>query len=50
MSQQAAAITRLYRGQVLEVLTDIFTRNILRHSCFMFKYSMTDSNQPHKQN
>jgi len=26
-------------------LSDIFTWNILRHSCFMFKYSMTESNQ-----
>ena len=28
-----------------EVLSDIFTWNILRHSCFMFKYSMTKSSQ-----
>jgi len=28
-----------------EVLSDIFTSNILRHNCFMFKYSMTERNQ-----
>jgi len=28
-----------------EVLSDICTWNILRHNCFMFKYSMTESNQ-----
>jgi len=28
-----------------EVLSDIFTWNILRHSCFVFKYSVTESNQ-----
>ena len=26
-----------------EVLSDVFTWNILRHNCFMFKYSMTES-------
>jgi len=28
-----------------EVLSDIFTWNILRHNCFKLKYSMTESNQ-----
>ena len=28
-----------------EVLSDIFTWNILRHNCFMFKYAMAESSQ-----
>jgi len=33
--------TNSYRKN--EVLSDIFTWNILHHNCFMFKYSMTES-------
>jgi len=35
--------TNIYREN--EALSDIFTWNILRHYCFMFKYSMTKSSQ-----
>jgi len=33
--------TNIYREN--GALSDIFTSNILRHNCFMFKYSMTES-------
>ena len=36
--------TNSYR-EMKHILCDIFTWNILRHSCFMFKYSMTESKQ-----
>jgi len=35
--------TNSYREN--EALCDIFTWNILRHNCFMFKHSMTESSQ-----
>ena len=35
--------TNSYRES--EALSDIFTWTILRHGCFMFKYSMTESSQ-----
>ena len=35
--------TNIYREN--GALSDIFARNILRHNCFMFKYSMTESSQ-----
>jgi len=35
--------TNSYREN--EALSDIFMWNILRHNCFMFKYSMTESSQ-----
>jgi len=35
--------TNSYREN--EALCDIFTWNILRHSCFMFKYFITQSSQ-----
>jgi len=35
--------TNSYREN--EALSDIFTWNILRHNCFMFKYSHTESSQ-----
>ena len=37
--------TNKYSYRENEVLCDIFTWNILRYNCFMFKYSMTESNQ-----
>ena len=41
--EECEQIRNSYREN--EVLSDILTGNILRHSCFMFKYSMTESNQ-----
>jgi len=35
--------TKSYREN--EASSDIFTRNILRHNCLMFKYSVTESSQ-----
>jgi len=37
--------TNTNSGRENEALSDIFTWNILRHSCIMFTYSMTESSQ-----
>jgi len=36
-----------YRENEVGLSSDILTWNILRHNCFMFKYSMTESSQWH---